>query len=92
MHSQFVYTIMNSVNQECQHVAGHEKGRALTVSSARSSHVRMRENCGRRVINFAESAPISMPVSKQVGRSFVELQISSTSSSACTVSRRPPTC
>lgn len=37
--------------------------------------VRFRENHGRRVINFAESAPISMPVSEQVGRSFVELKI-----------------
>ena len=72
MHTQFIYTIMNFVNQECRHVAGHEKGRP---DGFVGPLVRFRENRGRRVINFAESAPISMPVSEQVGRSFVELQI-----------------
>ena len=72
MHSQFVYSIMNYVNQECRTVAGHERGRP---DGFVGPLVRVRENCGRRVINFAESTPISMPVSEQVGRPFVELQI-----------------
>ena len=63
---------MNYVNQECRTVAGHEKGRP---DDFKGPLVRVRENCGRRVINFAESTPISMPVSEQVGRPFVELQI-----------------
>ena len=63
---------MNYVNQECRTVAGHEQGRP---EGFKGPLVRVRENCGRRVINFAESAPISMPVSEQVGRPFVELQI-----------------
>ena len=37
--------------------------------------VRFRENDGKRVINFAENVPISMPVSEQVGRPYVELNI-----------------
>ena len=72
MHSQFVYSIMNYVSQECRTVAGHERGRP---DGFVGPLVRVRENCGRRVINFAESTPISMPVSEQVGRPFVELQI-----------------
>ena len=63
---------MNYVNQECRTVAGHEQGRP---DGFKGPLVRVRENSGRRVINFAESAPISMPVSEQVGRPFVELQI-----------------
>ena len=51
MHSQFVYTIMNYVNQECRFVAGHEKGRP---DGFVGPLVRVRENRGRRVINFAE--------------------------------------
>lgn len=72
MHTQFIYTILNFVNQECRYIAGHENGRP---DGFIGPLVRFRENRGRRVINFAETAPISMPVSEQVGRSFVELQI-----------------
>ncbi len=72
MHSQFVYTIMNFVNRECRHVAGHEDG---PPDGFTGPLVRFRENHGRRVVNFAETVPISMPVCEQVGRSFVELQL-----------------
>lgn len=72
MASQFVYTIMNYVNQECPYVAGHAQG---PPPGFNGPLVRFRENAGKRVINFAENVPISMPVSEQVGRGYVELQL-----------------
>ena len=72
MASQFVYTIMNYANQECPYVAGHPQG---PPAGFNGPLVRFRENDGKRVINFAENVPISMPVSEQVGRPYVELNI-----------------
>ena len=71
-NSQFVYTIMNYVNQKCPYIVGNEQPLPSTFSGPL---VRFRENGGRRVVNFSASVPISMPVSEQVGRPFVELQL-----------------
>ena len=70
MSSQFIYTIKNFVNRECRHIVGHEQGRP---DDFKGPLVRFRDNHGRRVINFAETSPIAMPIAEQVGRSFVEL-------------------
>jgi len=72
MGSQFVYTIMNYVNQECPYIAGHAQGPPANFTGPL---VRFRENHGRRVINFAENVSYSMPVSEMVGRSYVELNL-----------------
>jgi len=72
MGSQFVYTIMNYVNQECPYIAGHAQGPPADFTGPL---VRFRENHGRRVINFAENVSYSMPVSEMVGRSYVELNL-----------------
>uniref|UniRef100_A0A6T8A3P5 AAA domain-containing protein n=1 Tax=Prymnesium polylepis TaxID=72548 RepID=A0A6T8A3P5_9EUKA len=69
-HSQFVYTINNFINRECRHIHGHTDG---PLPSFRGPLVRFRENNGRRILCFTPSAPVSMPVAEQVGRSYVEL-------------------
>ena len=72
MSSQFIYTIKNFVYRECRHVAGHEAG---PPDNFKGPLVRFRDNHGRRVINFAEAAPIAMPIVEQLGRSFVEVSL-----------------
>ena len=72
MPTQFVYTIMNYVNRECKYITGHPHG---PPNDFKGPLVRFRENDGRRVINFAMSAPIAISVSEQLGRSFVELMM-----------------
>lgn len=70
-HSQFVYTINHFVNQDCRYIQGHPDGPPDAPFSG--PLVRFRENDGRRVLRFAPSVPVSMPVAEQVGRSYVEL-------------------
>ena len=72
MSSQFIYTIKNFVYRHCRHVAGHKDG---PPDGFKGPLVRFRDNHGHRVINFAETAPIAMPIAEQLGRSFVEVNL-----------------
>lgn len=71
--TQFVYTIMNYVHRVCPYIIDSPTDPPPSFAGPLIEFV---SNHSRRVLPFAANAPISMPVTEQLGRSYVELTLS----------------